>query len=531
VVINGVTASATISLATATSPSNAAQLIQNSLNIQGPSVGSYQGSIAGTTLTVSAVNNGAQTASFVGSISGTTLTVSAVNSGTIAVGNLLQGSGVTPGTTITALGSALCGGIGTYTVSNSQTVSAETLSTYAAGGSLQVGSVLTGTGVSAGTYVAAFLTGAGGAGTYTVSSTQTAAAQAITATAPAVVYDSISGGIEIFSSTFGTASTIAFATGALAVSLNLTQQTGATISQGAAQSTPAGAMNAVLAVTKNFAQFMTTFEPCVPDKEAFSNWTNGQNNRYHYAQWTTNVLATSPAGPPPEWANITSNNYSGTSLIYDSGTVDTVGGEVAAFVMGYGASINFNVPQGRATAAFKSQSGLAPQIFSTAQRAQVVAFGGNCYVDATTSNQAFNFYDNGSVSGPFLWLDSYLDQIWLNSALQAAFMNLLTTVNSIPYNQQGYAMIAEAASTPIAAAVVAGVIQPGIPLSGSQIANITAATGNPQVPGIISTIGWYLSIVPASPATRAARQSPGISLYFSDGGSIQQINLASIDVQ
>lgn len=63
---------------------------------------------------------------FTGSISGATLTVSAVASGTLAIGQTLFGSGITAGTTITALGTGT-GGTGTYTVSNSQTVASEAM--------------------------------------------------------------------------------------------------------------------------------------------------------------------------------------------------------------------------------------------------------------------------------------------------------------------------------------------------------------------------------------------------------------------
>lgn len=61
-----------------------------------------------------------------GSISSTTLTVSAVTSGTLFVGQTLSGTGVTTNTTITALGSG-SGGVGTYTVSTSQTVASTTI--------------------------------------------------------------------------------------------------------------------------------------------------------------------------------------------------------------------------------------------------------------------------------------------------------------------------------------------------------------------------------------------------------------------
>ena len=56
-----------------------------------------------------------------GSISGTTLTISAVAAGNIVVGSNIWGTGVTAGTVVTALGTG-SGGIGTYTVNNSQTV-------------------------------------------------------------------------------------------------------------------------------------------------------------------------------------------------------------------------------------------------------------------------------------------------------------------------------------------------------------------------------------------------------------------------
>lgn len=62
-----------------------------------------------------------------GSIAGTTLTITAVTEGVLGVGSTIEGTGVTAGTTITALGTAT-GGVGTYTVSESQNVSETTIS-------------------------------------------------------------------------------------------------------------------------------------------------------------------------------------------------------------------------------------------------------------------------------------------------------------------------------------------------------------------------------------------------------------------
>jgi hypothetical protein len=60
--------------------------------------------------------------SMTGSIATTTLTISAVTTGVLYIGAVIVGTGVTVGTTITAFGTGT-GGAGTYTVSASQSVS------------------------------------------------------------------------------------------------------------------------------------------------------------------------------------------------------------------------------------------------------------------------------------------------------------------------------------------------------------------------------------------------------------------------
>lgn len=124
-------------------------------------------------------------------ISGTTLTVASVSSGALAVGQQVFGVGIANETVITALGTGT-GGTGTYTVNISQTVASEDMSTAAAGaivtgsisgttltvtavtsGTLYVGQTIQGTGVTADTMITALVSGTGGAGTYTVSTSQT----------------------------------------------------------------------------------------------------------------------------------------------------------------------------------------------------------------------------------------------------------------------------------------------------------------------------------------------------------------------
>jgi hypothetical protein len=136
-------------------------------------------------------------ATFTGSITTTTLTVTVMLSGTIAVGQALFGDGIAQNTVITALGTGT-GGIGTYTVSDSQTVASTQINTTAApaivtgdistttltvsavtSGVLQIGQTIEGSGVTDGTIITAFGTGTGGVGTYTVSASQTVASTTI----------------------------------------------------------------------------------------------------------------------------------------------------------------------------------------------------------------------------------------------------------------------------------------------------------------------------------------------------------------
>lgn len=531
ITINGTpVTSGTINLSSATSFSNAAQLIQAGFAISGPVAAMGMGAISGTTLTLSSVSGGIQQGTITGSISGTTLTVTAVGTGvSLAIGQYLGGSGVTAGTTITALGSG-AGGVGTYTISTTQTVASETIDVYAPP-AIAVGDYVNGTGVTSGTYITALGTGTGGAGTYTVSASQTVTSESLTINAPAVVYDSLSGGFFIYSGTTGSASTISYASGSLATPLALTQAAGAVLSQGSNIATPAAALNQVIAVSQDWASFMTTFEPVAADKEGFAAWENAQNNRFLYAMWDTNIVNTESSGPSPAVAAIAAAAYSGTAMLYSNPEIDTIGGEIAAFLLGYGASLDFTETQGRATAAFKAQSGLAAQVTNGTVADYLEGYGLNFYGDFTTANQEFTFLYPGSIVGPFAWIDSYLDQIWLNNQFQLALLVFLTTIKSAPYNTPGYGLIQAACRDVIDEAGNFGIFQPGVTLSAAQIAEVNSAAGGLNIATILQQQGWYLLIQPASPQVRAARGSPPMTFWYTDGGSVQKLNLASIEVQ
>jgi hypothetical protein len=90
---------------------------------------------AGTTTAAQYLSVG-NAAVFTGSIATTVLTVTAVTSGVIQVNQPISGTGVTAGTIITALGTGT-GGAGTYTVGTSQTVASTTITSSTGIGTAQ----------------------------------------------------------------------------------------------------------------------------------------------------------------------------------------------------------------------------------------------------------------------------------------------------------------------------------------------------------------------------------------------------------
>ncbi len=447
-----------IDLSAASSYSNAASIIQTALNLTLPTLFSVTGSIAGTTLTVTAVG-----------------------SGNVSVGASVTGN--------SAIG-----------------------------------------------YVTEFLSGTGGTGTYKMSATQTVSSATLVGkpTAAAVAYDSVSGAFTIASGIVGDISTIGFATGTMSAPLLLTSATGATLSQGADASSPDTFMDNILELTQNWATFMTLFDPDVSgftNKQAFADWANGQENRFMYVCWDTDQ---SPRTSNPATGSLgfalQQADTSGTYLISSLTTDTTTGPEMAAFACGIAASLDFNQTNGRTTFAYRSQTGLVPSVTSASQASNLVANGYNFYGAYATANQRFIFMQDGQVSGPFEWADSYIDQIWLNNQFQLALMELLANARSIPYNPAGYSMIETACADVINQAGNFGIFRPGVTLSQSQRAAVNNAAGV-NIADTLQTRGWFLQVKDASPQVRAARGSPPCTFWYVDGQSVQKITLASIEVQ
>jgi hypothetical protein len=538
--VDGTPITETINLATATSFSNAATLIGSQLGIKGIQVGEITASLSTTTMTVSALVQGPEHAVVTANLSGSTMTVTAITGGYLQVGDVVSGTGITVGTTIASWnGGGVPGGVGSYTLSeNASSETAVTVTSYAPTPTLAIGQVVSGTGITAGTYISAFGTGTGGTGTYTLSaSATTESGETVTVYSPGCSYSALHDTFDIHSGTTGTGSSVSFGTGAAATTLLLTQALGAIQSSGAAASNMTTFMDTILTQTQNWVSWMTAWELTDTDKEAAATFNNAQDNGYVYELLETNVLDTESGGPSAPVAFVNNGDLSGVEMIYTNPAITTLYGEKAAFAMGWTASLNFTALNGRATQAFKSYigglpditSGTIAEILAGAPQTGTFGYGVNFYGNYTTRSQGFPQWQRGLISGPYMWKDSYVDQIWLNNALQEAIMEGLTTVNSVPYNTDGAALIESWCLDPILAAVNFGAIVAGVTLSQAQQQEVNQMAGV-IISGTLTQRGWYLQVSNASAATRAIRASPPCTLFYCDGGAIQAVDIASIEI-
>jgi hypothetical protein len=350
-------------------------------------------------------------------------------------------------------------------------------------------------------------------------------------TAPAITWDAVSATFLIESNTTGASSAVAITTGTLATSLKLTAATGAITSAGDTVDTPSSAMDKVIAISQNWATFTTLWEPNLVDKEAFAAWAIAQGDRYGYIGWDTDAQAIvnglttcfGAIAKAAAWDSVIC--ISGDLAVCTATDV----ANIAFFLAGMIASINFNQTNGRITAAFKSQSGLVATCTDEQIAANLLENGYSYYGSYATANQGFTFFYNGQMPGKFKWIDPFINQIYLNSQFQLADLTLLTQVGSVPYNEEGYSLLRASKIDPITAAINFGSIRKGVTLSAAQIAEINQAAGL-DVASIIQSDGWYLQILDPGADIRQQRGTPIQNFWYTDGGSVQKLVLGSINI-
>jgi molybdopterin-binding protein len=351
-----------------------------------------------------------------------------------------------------------------------------------------------------------------------------------------ITWNAVSSAYVFTSTLTGVTATITYAGGTLAGGLNLT--TGGILSQGAIADTPTSALANAVALSQNFATIVFLAEPTLANKTLAAVWANAQNYAYGL------ILSDSDPNASVQ-GNQTCFGYLAKQAAYNG--VITISGDpayalqqattlgalalnVAIALSGSIASINFTAKNGRQDAAFMSFAGVTATVASDPISQNLLANGYNFHGAYGAANQSWTLFQNGQMPGAFPWFDSFVNQIYLNSQMQLALIGLETAIGSVPYNPSGYGLTRNVLMGTIAAAIAFGTIRTGVTLSAVEISAVNLAAGT-AVDSIIATQGFYLQILDPGAQVRALRGSPIINFWYTDGQSIQALNLSSIDIQ
>jgi len=340
----------------------------------------------------------------------------------------------------------------------------------------------------------------------------------------AVDYSSLTGAFTITSGTAGSVSEVSYASATgtgtdLSALLNLTQASGATLSQGMDALSVNDQMTAIRVQTENWVSFTTAWETDADETLEWAAWANA-NYGWLYVAYSTSDMVTS-VDSTADLASILQNSGNDhTTAVYGSL-------EYACFIMGVVASVAWQRVDGTITAAFKQQSGLSAWVADEMTAATLEGKNCNYFGKFATRNAEFIFLYPGCLSASdYGYIDPYVNSIWLNNRLQIALMDGITSVGRAPYNQRGYTMIAAWMMDPINDARNNGVIESGVTLSESQRSEVMNEAGL-DISNELWTQGYYLQILDPGAAVRAKRESPVISLWYTYGGAVQRITVAS----
>ncbi|EGH3481599.1 TPA: DUF3383 domain-containing protein [Salmonella enterica subsp. houtenae serovar 43:z4,z23:-] len=325
----------------------------------------------------------------------------------------------------------------------------------------------------------------------------------------------------IRSATTGADSEVSYASaGALATGLLLTQATAAIVSPGSDAVTLTDTMNNIINVNQNWILFNSLVELTDNQKTELCAWASSSKNRFGYV-----VHDTTAEGTVANNANcfvqkvVVANGYENIFPVYGTYLYGVT-------ALAYAASVDFARTNGRISFKFRGFPGLTPNVTDLATAQALKSNGYNFYGAYSLNKTMAQYASDGAITGKFVWLDTFIDQVWINANLVSAYANLFTNNQSYPFNQNGYGAIQAATIDVANQALTFGAIQKGVVLDNAQIRIVNNTVGK-DISATLYSEGWYLYIPTQTGAARLERQLQGAIFYWVDGGLIQSIAMSS----
>ncbi|HBD3508432.1 TPA: DUF3383 family protein, partial [Escherichia coli] len=194
--------------------------------------------------------------------------------------------------------------------------------------------------------------------------------------------------------------------------------------------------------------------------------------------------------------------------------------------LAYAASVDFARTNGRISFKFRGFSGLAPNVSDLATAQALKSNGYNFYGSYSLNKTMAQYASDGAITGKFVWLDSFINQVWINANLVSAFANLFTNNQSYPFNETGYGAVSAAVIDVAEQALNFGAIQRGVKLDNAQTRIVNNTVGK-DISSTLYSQGWFLYIPTQSGSARIERDLKGVIFYYVDGQLIQSITMSS----
>lgn len=348
-----------------------------------------------------------------------------------------------------------------------------------------------------------------------------------------VIYSSLNRSFTLWSTTLGASSEVSYptdgATGTgLATLMGFTEARGSVHSSGSAPLSVAEQMAAILGKTENWVSFTTLYEAEADEILEWAAWANA-NYGWLYVPYTTDPNTPNPDSATDPASQLKDAGYNHTAIFYG-------GLEYAAFLMGAIACIAWERLNGTVTLAFKRQDGLAATVIDEQSAATLERKNCNYYGNFATRNAEFVFGYEGVLSSRgsnaamnYAYIDPYINSVWLNNRLQVALMDGLTRTGRLPYNERGYTQIRAWMMDPTNDALNNGAIEPGVVLSEAQKSELFNEAAQ-DISGELYTQGYFIQILDPGAPVRAQRETPIVNYWYTYGGAIHRIEVASTTI-
>jgi hypothetical protein len=344
-------------------------------------------------------------------------------------------------------------------------------------------------------------------------------------------YDSNTNSFTFTSSTTDADSTIGYASAGdsgtdLSAMLGLTQAGGAVLSQGAAAMTEKANLDAVCEVTRNWVGFTTLWQGDLEEIEALAAWADVYDD-FVYFPWSSDEKLTNALTASSSPLAQIVDKYDVVAPLYSPDW------RLAAMAMACGASIAWTRTQGMKTWFAKYASGIAPNVLDEASADALEANRINFVGKYATRNDNFQFFNRGTLSSDYYgFVDVLYGSIFLRSAIQTSCMSGFKSINRVPYNARGEALIRAWCQDPINRCLDSGVIDAGLELNESQQAQIMQELGDDGQDAIQAIVskGYWIGVDLPDAAGRANREAPNVTILYAYAGAVQSLQCAATTV-